>query len=231
MVVAAKYTVALSLACVGCVLWRSETPFGDSPSLPSILLSERTVRDWLSRVDKDAKEARNKRIFDMWLACYTGVEIAEANNLSEKEVGKIVSDLSAELPKGQKADSEHATDFTPPIYNIWKQQEKTNGSSHFGNSEFRSGDNASGTPHKTHRLKAPMGHSEILPEARCLLRTPFASNFNHLGGILAINQLIKSLNRNVFVGRMRRVEISRGSQEQIKDSDLQFFLLDKRKLR
>jgi hypothetical protein len=77
----------------------------------------------------------------MWLACYAGVEIAEANNLSEKEVGKIVSDLSAELPKGQKADSEHATDFTPPIYNIWKQQEKTNGSSHFGNSEVRWVDN------------------------------------------------------------------------------------------
>jgi DNA modification methylase len=104
-------------------------------------VSERTIRDWLSRVDKDSKEARNKRIFDMWLACYTGVEIAEANDLSEKEIGKIVSDLSAELPKGQKADSEHATDFTPPIYNIWKQQEKTNGSSHFGNSEVRWVDN------------------------------------------------------------------------------------------
>ena len=77
----------------------------------------------------------------MWLALYTGVEIAEANNLSEKEVGKIVSDLSAELPKGQKANSEHATDFTLPIYNIWKQQEKTNGSSHFGNSEVRWVDN------------------------------------------------------------------------------------------
>jgi len=233
MVVAAKYTVALSLACVGCVLWRSETPFGDSPSLPSILLSERTVRDWLSRVDKDAKEARNKRIFDLWLACYENTEVASVCGCDEKTVRTVIGE-TADLPKLRKdesANAEHTTDFTPPIYNIWKQQEKTSGSSHFGNSEFRSGDNASGTPHKTHRLKAPMGHSEILPEARCLLRTPFASNFNHLGGILAINQLIKSLNRNVFVGRMRRVEISRGSQEQIKDSDLQFFLLDKRKLR
>ena len=40
MVVAAKYTVASGHACVGCVLWRSETAFGGSPSLPSILLSE-----------------------------------------------------------------------------------------------------------------------------------------------------------------------------------------------
>ena len=35
-----KYTVASSHACAGCVLWRSETAFGGSPSLPSILLSE-----------------------------------------------------------------------------------------------------------------------------------------------------------------------------------------------
>jgi hypothetical protein len=40
MVVAAKYTVASGHACVGCVLWRSGTAFGGSPSLPSILLSE-----------------------------------------------------------------------------------------------------------------------------------------------------------------------------------------------
>jgi hypothetical protein len=139
MVVAAKYTVALSLACVGCVLWRSETAFGDSPSLPSILLSERTVRDWLSRVDKDAKEARDKRIFDMWLACYPTDEIAEATGASKADVSGVCSKMAG-LPNLNKVDqsaAEHATDFTPPIYNIWKQQEKTKGSSHFGNSEVR----------------------------------------------------------------------------------------------
>jgi len=40
---------------------------------------------------------------------------------------------------GENAD--HATDFEIPIYNIWKQQEKTAGSSHFGNSEVRWVDN------------------------------------------------------------------------------------------
>jgi hypothetical protein len=34
------------------------------------------VRDWLSRIDKDSKEARNRRIFDMWMACYTQEEIS-----------------------------------------------------------------------------------------------------------------------------------------------------------
>jgi hypothetical protein len=39
---------------------------------------------------------------------------------------------SASLPKFPKdgiAAAEHATDFDPPIYNIWKQKEKTSGSS------------------------------------------------------------------------------------------------------
>ncbi len=46
---------------------------GKKERLAQILsVSERTVRDWLSRMDKDAKEARNRRIFEAWLACRTG---------------------------------------------------------------------------------------------------------------------------------------------------------------
>ncbi len=43
--------------------------------------------------------------------------------------------------KATKPEADHATDFEPPIYNIWKQQTKTEGSSHFGNSEVRWVDN------------------------------------------------------------------------------------------
>ena len=49
------------------------------------------------------------------------------------EIGKV-----AESPKAAAA---HAVDFEPPIYNVWKQQTKTAGSSHFGNSEVRWVDN------------------------------------------------------------------------------------------
>jgi len=41
-----------------------------------------------------------------------------------------------------KTAANHATDFEIPIYNIWKQQTKTEGSTHFGNSEVRWLDNA-----------------------------------------------------------------------------------------
>ena len=106
-------------------------------------VSERTIRDWLSRVDKDAKDARNRRIFEMWLACYTQQEIADAVGIPRKTVDDTFGEFGdvSKLAKSDQSAAEHATDFTPPIYNIWKQQEKTAGSSHFGNSEVRWVDN------------------------------------------------------------------------------------------
>jgi hypothetical protein len=33
--------------------------------------------EWLSGISKDSKKARKKRIFDLWMACYTQEEIEE----------------------------------------------------------------------------------------------------------------------------------------------------------
>ena len=45
----------------------------------------------------------------------------------------------ADLRKTPAAN--HQTDFDAPLYNVWKQQEKTPGSGHYGNSEVRWLDN------------------------------------------------------------------------------------------
>lgn len=103
-------------------------------------VSERTVRGWLSRIDKDSKEARNKRIFDLWMKCYTQEEIADRENIHKDSVSEICRKM-AELPESDKPSANHLTDFEPPIYNIWKQQDKSQGSNHFGNSETRWLDN------------------------------------------------------------------------------------------
>lgn len=62
----------------------------------------------------------------MWLACYTVEEIAVATSASKSDVDRTLSQIGnvAELGKTEQASAEHATEFTPPIYNIWKQQER-----------------------------------------------------------------------------------------------------------
>jgi len=100
-----------------------------------------TVNRWLSRIDKDAKEARNKRIFDRWLACYTQQEIAEAEAVSQKTVADVLAEIGncEKLLKSTdrqfRAYAYHTMDFNPPIYNVWKFKEKSPGSKHFGNTE------------------------------------------------------------------------------------------------
>lgn len=116
-----------------------EAKKADLASMLSV--SERTVRDWLSRIDKDSKDARDKRIFAAWLACHTQQEIADVEGVSETYARESISAQTENLPSARKADSEHATDFDPPIYNVWKQQSKTAGGNHFGNSEIRWVDN------------------------------------------------------------------------------------------
>ena len=63
-----------------------------------------------SRIDKDAKEAWDKGIFEMLLACYTQQEIAKEEGLTQKAVGLILEE-TAELPKLLKPAAEHAVDF------------------------------------------------------------------------------------------------------------------------
>jgi hypothetical protein len=104
---------------------------------------ERTLRDWLSRIDKDAKATRDKRIFDLWLACWTQEQIAEREGVSQPLLADMTKNFisGGSLADSDKAAASHATDFEVPLYNVWKQQEKTKGSAHFGNSEVRWLDN------------------------------------------------------------------------------------------
>ena len=109
----------------------------------TLSVGKKRVSEWLSRVVKDNKEKRDRKIFDMWLACCSTDEIAEACGCDKATVSRVAEELLQSVSKNQtqQSHSEHATDFDPPIYNIWKQQTKSEGSSHFGNSETRWVDN------------------------------------------------------------------------------------------
>src|SRR6516164_4721822 len=111
---------------------------------------------------KDNKEKRDAAVFSLWLACHTEEQIAEAVGMPRDTVHSVLlkygdfrfstkpGELSeikdeaerwSEIEKRNRAAAEHKSDFEPPIYNIWKQQEKTRGVEHFGNSEIRWVDN------------------------------------------------------------------------------------------
>lgn len=97
-------------------------------------VSQSAVSGWLSRTLKDEKERKKNTAYALWLACHTQQEIAERINAPRQTVTEWVKDF-AEL---SVADiSAFSSDFTPPIYNIWKQQTKSSGPDHFGNSEPR----------------------------------------------------------------------------------------------
>ncbi len=103
-------------------------------------VSERTVRDWLSAIDKDAKAARDKRIFGLWLACHTQDEIAAEVDCDKATVNRVCCEM-ADLPKCNKPAADHAVDFETPIYNVWSWAKKAEGIEHYGNSDSRILDN------------------------------------------------------------------------------------------
>jgi hypothetical protein len=93
------------------------------------------------RVDQTAEWRTEKlgklgNCFGMWMACHTQEEIAAACGEPIGTIGDLVKrpEFLGTVFENQskKAAASHATDFDPPIYNIWKQQEKTAGSKHFG---------------------------------------------------------------------------------------------------
>ena len=104
----------------------------------SLSVGKKKISGWLSRTVKEEKAKRKDRIFDLWMQCYTHKEIADVVNLTEEAVRQQISQIEfseTKLGKSFFSDATYATEFSPPIYNIWKQQKKSTGSKHFGNSE------------------------------------------------------------------------------------------------
>lgn len=95
-------------------------------------VSAPTVSKWLSRTIKEEKEAKQKKAREMWLACATQEETAEAVGMAEGTIKTWCDDF---LGNCQEQELRNPSGFTPPIYNVWKKQTKTNAVSHFGNSE------------------------------------------------------------------------------------------------
>jgi hypothetical protein len=72
------------------------------------------------------------------MACNEQKDIASEFGLSQPQITEITTKFGmGNLAKTELAAAEDATDFQPPVYNIWEQQAKTVGLSNLGDSEAR----------------------------------------------------------------------------------------------
>jgi len=96
-----------------------------------------TVKGYLARTKKETKARRDKRIWAAWLACYTEQEIADKEQIDESTVSVVLKNLekSDTIQKFKVFANYQDPDWEPPLYNVWKQQKKSNKVSHYGNSE------------------------------------------------------------------------------------------------
>jgi hypothetical protein len=74
---------------------------------------------------------------DLWLACYTEAEIGETLELPRQTVNERLQVLPESYRDKNSAKLAFQDDFDVPLYNVWKQQEKSNKVTHVGNSEAR----------------------------------------------------------------------------------------------
>lgn len=104
-------------------------------------VSKRTVNNYLQDVDKQLREERKQKIFDLYLACYTSEEIANSITMSRQSVDGLLPKLE-DMPNLAKVLANfQEDDFKPPIYSVWSYGKKTNEVSHHGNSEQQILDN------------------------------------------------------------------------------------------
>ena len=98
-------------------------------------VSQATVSNWLSRTLKEEKERKQSTAHALWLACHTQQEIAERVDVPRQTVADWLRGFAEISAADNPAFS--SGNFTPPLYNVWRQQTKSAGPDHFGNSEPR----------------------------------------------------------------------------------------------
>jgi hypothetical protein len=73
----------------------------------------------------------------MWMRCYTLEEIGEQVDLTPKAVDLVVKGFCSSVQEYQntKTAAEHASDYEPALYNVWKQQTRSEGLSRIDKEE------------------------------------------------------------------------------------------------
>lgn len=103
-------------------------------------VSKSTIAEWMKDIDRSAREARDKKIRQMWLACYTEKEIGDAVGFTQQAANLTLQEFPdlEKLVKSERLAAEfNDADWEPPLYNVWTANAHSHAIEHFGKSEPR----------------------------------------------------------------------------------------------
>lgn len=96
----------------------------------ALSISKRTYDSWTQSKREAKEEQRNRTILEMYMACHTQQEIANAVDLPQQTVADKIADIT---DSSKYADSGNFRNFSPELYTIWNFGKATNEVRHFGN--------------------------------------------------------------------------------------------------
>jgi len=121
--------------------WYTDLSVDKKQIAADLAVPQRTIDGWLARKAKDLKAEREEMMAAMWLACYTEEEIAAEAGLTQQAVSVQELQKSARWQKFVIFSEYQEPEWEPPLFDVWKVQNKSNATSHPGNSEMRWVDN------------------------------------------------------------------------------------------
>jgi hypothetical protein len=68
---------------------------------------------------KEQRDRTNTRILDMWMACHTNQEIADACGLTEGAIRQRSEEIVEKFRQNQSTKITFSDDFSPPLYNVF----------------------------------------------------------------------------------------------------------------
>ena len=109
----------------------------DKKEIARILsVKKNTVDKYLVDIEKQLREERKNKIFDMYLKCYTNKEISDTLKVTENVVKNELETFKDCILKSLEVDIFYKnSDFVTPLYNIWSYARCSNSINHFGKTE------------------------------------------------------------------------------------------------
>jgi len=99
-------------------LYAAGTGLSKEEIAKTLSVSLRSISGYLTDIDKDLREKRKQKIFDMYLQCCTFDEIADTVNVHKDTVSEQVGRIYEDLQKSDKVNADfNDADFEVPLYN------------------------------------------------------------------------------------------------------------------